>query len=86
MINRQAREMGTLKVALADAKAHVIEVQASKHRDIENAREDALGSMQALKDLPQELRQAHTRFLNEKKFFVFINLNNSLSDFDLKIF
>lgn len=61
MINRQAREMGTLKVALADAKAHVIEVQASKHRDIENAREDALGSMQALKDLPQELRQAHTR-------------------------
>jgi len=61
MINRQAREMGELKVALADAKAQVQEVASTRVRDIENARDDALASMKALRDLPQELRQAHTR-------------------------
>ena len=61
MITRQAREMGTLKVALADAKGHAQEVVMSRDRDIEDAREDALGSMKALRDLPQELRQAHQR-------------------------
>jgi len=61
MITRQAREIGALKVNLADAKAQVQEVARSRDREIENAREDALGSMKALRDLPQELRQAHQR-------------------------
>jgi len=61
MINQQARELGTLKVNLADAKAQIQEISASRDREIENAREDAFGSMKALRDLPHELRQAHQR-------------------------
>lgn len=61
MINKQARELGTLKVTLADAKAQIQEINASRDREIENAREDAFGSMKALRDLPHELRQAHQR-------------------------
>lgn len=61
MINQQARELGTLKVTLADAKAQIQEINASRDREIENAREDAFGSMKALRDLPHELRQAHQR-------------------------
>jgi len=61
MINQQARELGTLKVNLADAKAQIQEISASRDREIQNAREDAFGSMKALRDLPHELRQAHQR-------------------------
>jgi len=59
LINSQARELGTLKVALADSKAQLQEMNVHRIQDIENAREDALSSMKALRDLPQELRQAH---------------------------
>ena len=62
MINQQARELGTLKVNLADAKAQIQEISASRDREIQNAREDAFGSMKALRDLPHELRQAHQRY------------------------
>ena len=60
-MGRQSREIASLKIALADAKAEVQKVALSSERQIENAREDALEGMKALKDLPQELRQAHNR-------------------------
>ena len=61
IVNRQSREIASLKIALADAKAEVQKVALTSERKIENAREDALEGMKALKDLPQELRQAHNR-------------------------
>ena len=61
IVNRQSREIASLKIALADAKAEVQKVALTSERQIENAREDALEGMKALKDLPQELRQAHNR-------------------------
>lgn len=61
IVNRQSREIASLKIALADAKAEVQKVALTSERQIENAREDAFEGMKALKDLPQELRQAHNR-------------------------
>ena len=67
IVNRQSREIASLKIALADAKAEVQKVALTSERQIENAREDALEGMKALKDLPQELRQAHNRYHEEFK-------------------
>ena len=61
IVNRQSREIASLKIALADAKSEVQKVALTSERQIENAREDALEGMKAFKDLPQELRQAHNR-------------------------
>ena len=35
----------------------------NRHAEIDHAREDALASLQTLRDLPEELQQAHRRYL-----------------------
>lgn len=60
-IAKQAREMSTMKITIAQMKSQIQDMNYRKDRELDLAREDAMGSMAALKDLPEELRIAHRR-------------------------
>jgi len=60
-IAKQAREMSTMKITIAQMKSQIEDMNYRKDRELDLAREDAMGSMAALKDLPEELRIAHRR-------------------------
>jgi len=61
LIEDQAAEIGKLRVNLAETKAHLETMAKNRHAEIDHAREDALASLQTLRDLPEELQQAHRR-------------------------
>ncbi|CAG5111999.1 Oidioi.mRNA.OKI2018_I69.chr2.g6263.t2.cds [Oikopleura dioica] len=60
-ISKQAREISTMKITIAELKSQIQDMNYRKDRELDLAREDAMGSMAALKDLPEELRIAHRR-------------------------
>ncbi|CBY41062.1 unnamed protein product, partial [Oikopleura dioica] len=60
-IAKQAREISTMKITIAEMKSQIQDMNYRKDRELDLAREDAMGSMAALKDLPEELRIAHRR-------------------------
>jgi len=60
-IAKQAREISTMKITIAEMKSQIQDMNYRKARELDLAREDAMGSMAALKDLPEELRIAHRR-------------------------
>lgn len=61
MIEEQAAEIGKLRVSLAESKGHLETMARNRQSELDNAREDALASLQTLRDLPEELQQAHRR-------------------------
>lgn len=61
LIEDQAAEIGKLRVNLAETKAHLETMAKNRHAELDHAREDALASLQTLRDLPEELQQAHRR-------------------------
>ena len=77
LIEDQASEIGKLRVNLAETKvvyhlihrirplltfqAHLETMAKNRHAELDHAREDALASLQTLRDLPEELQQAHRR-------------------------
>ena len=42
-------------------QAHLETMSKNRRNELDNAREDALASLQTLRDLPEELQQAHRR-------------------------
>merc|ERR1711892_1181472 len=61
IIEEQAAEIGKLRVHLTETKSRLAKTESTKQSDIDNAREDALASLQTLRDLPEELQIAHRR-------------------------
>merc|ERR1711892_598479 len=61
IIEEQAAEIGKLRVHLSETKSRLAKTESTKQSDIDNAREDALASLQTLRDLPEELQIAHRR-------------------------
>merc|ERR1711892_744186 len=61
IIEEQAAEIGKLRVHPSETKSRLAKTESTKQSDIDNAREDALASLQTLRDLPEELQIAHRR-------------------------
>jgi len=61
IIEEQAAEIGKLRVNLTESKSRIEKLASTREIDIQNAREDALASLQTLRDLPEELQIAHRR-------------------------